>query len=146
MKQLPIALDRWCKKTHGPSAYAKVKNHNAYGWVCVVDGKELPISVLDAARLQYSPRAKVAYRDWNDPYSWYAYLDESSPNEKPGWYFWLCYKSGSQSWLGPYQSSSDAQKAFASYGPTINDNIKSFQDPQYYLDYPPNLGFIHSCP
>jgi hypothetical protein len=71
----PIDLDRWCQARYGPFARAVVRRPNVYGWVCFVDGREFPIDVADAARMEYGPLAKVAFRDWNDPYSWYAYFD-----------------------------------------------------------------------
>jgi hypothetical protein len=71
----PIDLDRWCQARYGPLARAVVKQPNAYGWVCFIEGRELPIDVADAARMQYGPSAKVACRDFNDAYSWYAYFD-----------------------------------------------------------------------
>jgi hypothetical protein len=71
----PIDLDRWCRARYGPVARAAVKQPNAYGWVCFVEGREFPIDVADAARMEYGPSARVAFRDYNDPYSWYAYFD-----------------------------------------------------------------------
>ena len=71
----PIDLDRWCQARYGPCARAAVKQPNVYGWVCFVNGREFPIDVADAARMQYGPSAKVAFRDYNHPYSWYAYFD-----------------------------------------------------------------------
>ena len=72
---MPIDLNRWCKWKYGASAYAVVKTPNAYGWVCIANGQEFPIDVAEAARLEYGPNAKVAFRNWNDPYSWYAFFD-----------------------------------------------------------------------
>ena len=73
-QHLPIDLDRWCKARYGSYAYAVVKQPNAYGWVCIANDREFPIDVADAARMEYGPNVGVAFRSWNDPYSWYAFF------------------------------------------------------------------------
>jgi hypothetical protein len=71
----PIDLNRWCKAVHGPDAFAVVNTPNAYGWVCRVDGTDFPIDVQAAARMEYGPSVNVAFANFNDPYSWYAYQE-----------------------------------------------------------------------
>jgi len=76
-RQLPIDLNFWCHTKYGPGASAVVRQPTAYGWVCVANGRDWPIDVAEAARMEYGPNAMVAYRDWNDAYSWYAYVPQA---------------------------------------------------------------------
>jgi hypothetical protein len=71
----PVDLNRWCRSVHGPNASAVLKTHNVDGWVCRLDGTDFPIDVQAAARMEYGQNVNVAYTNFNDPDSWYAYRE-----------------------------------------------------------------------
>jgi hypothetical protein len=74
-----VNLQEYCQSTYGTAiqvAQAVLIEQNAYGWRCkVTDNNSTPlyydINVTDACQSQYGSGAQDAYRDFDDPYSWY---------------------------------------------------------------------------
>ena len=79
-----VNLDHYCKSI-GYRGVALVA-HNAYGWKCTNRRRRIPINMYSACAWQYpgAPRVSPAYRDFQNPYSWYCY---STPGQSSGTLF-----------------------------------------------------------
>jgi hypothetical protein len=68
-----VNLEKYCQGKHGVLVK---KMHNAYGWRCIVNGQEVPVSIEQACRDQYKdPTAEDRLGDFYNPYSWGCFTD-----------------------------------------------------------------------
>ena len=65
-----LNLERYCRVNFGQGFRAKLLGNTVYDWRCVGAGQKLNMSIDEACWQQYGTR-HAAYRDWDDPFSWY---------------------------------------------------------------------------
>jgi CubicO group peptidase (beta-lactamase class C family) len=68
---LGMDLVWYCSYRHGSSARLVLRENNAYGWKCEVNGRDLDIDVFDVCRSIYGVTAKPVMENFNDRNSWY---------------------------------------------------------------------------
>ena len=65
-----LDLPAYCKEKYGSVAALTLKENNALGWKCMVEGKHKEIAYDEACSLQYGPEARPRMRDFDDIGSW----------------------------------------------------------------------------
>lgn len=65
-----LDLPAYCKKRYGSVAALTLKENNALGWRCTVEGKHKEIAYDRACSIQYGPEARPRMTDFDDIGSW----------------------------------------------------------------------------
>jgi hypothetical protein len=68
---LGMDLVWYCSYRHGSSGRLVLRENNAYGWKCEVNGQDLDIDVFDVCRSIYGGTAQPVMGNFNDRNSWY---------------------------------------------------------------------------
>ncbi len=70
-------LTAHCVQLYGSGATATLTQNNAYGWSCLHNGQYKGMNLNLACSTQHTDGYQAAYKDFNDPYSWYCVLRKS---------------------------------------------------------------------
>lgn len=65
-----LDLPAYCKEKYGSVAALTLKENNALGWRCMVEGKHKEIAYDEACSTQYGTEARPRMRDFDDIGSW----------------------------------------------------------------------------
>lgn len=82
-----LDLPAYCKERYGSTAALTLKENNALGWQCMVEGEPKEIAYDEACSMQYGPEARPRMSDFDDIGSWQcastAAASTSDVNEEP---------------------------------------------------------------
>jgi len=80
---LGMDLAWYCQYRHGASAQLVLREDNAYGWKCYVQGRDLGIEVGDVCRSIYGNGMEAVMGNYNDRNSWYCQQTTAQTRPSP---------------------------------------------------------------